>query len=129
MPHIKTPTPVLLILVLAPVALIGATLWVVNGFVPACSISERQRLLAPDGKTDLVTFTRQCDNTLSDSQAILVPSGSPVAIEASGFAAVGGDVDLLARWNIDGSIELTLPENAEVLLQQETIDGRTVVYR
>ena len=58
MPKTKMPVPILLALTLGPALMIGSTLWVVNDLVPACTITEAQRLTAPDDQFDLVTFSR-----------------------------------------------------------------------
>ena len=129
MPQIKMPVPVLLILTLAPAALIGATLWLVSDIVPTCSITEIQRMPAPDAQFDLVTFTRTCGETEDNMQAALVPPGEQVPFDAASFVSVAAAIDLEPRWDAYGNIEITLPENADVLRQDATVAGLDVIYR
>jgi hypothetical protein len=129
MPQIKMPVPVLLMLTLGPAAMIGATLWIVNDIVPACSITEGQRVPAPDARYDLVTFTRTCGDTPANMQAAVVPLGEEVPYDAASFVSVMAEVDLEPRWRDSGTIEITLPRNAEILRQDDTVAGMGVVYR
>lgn len=129
MPKIKMPVPVLLILTVGPALFIGATLWMVNGLVPACSVEEQQRLPAPDAQFDLVTFTRDCGDTAANIQAALVPPGEEVPFDAASFVSVAAAADLAPRWDAYGNIEITLPEGAEVLRQDDAVAGISVIYR
>lgn len=123
------PMPVLLILTLGPAAFIGATLWMVSALVPACSVAERQRLPAPDESFDLVVFARDCGDTAPNTQAALVPHGEEVPFDAASFVSLAVEADLSPRWEAYGNIELTLPEGAEVLRQDENVAGVSVIYQ
>jgi hypothetical protein len=129
MPQIKMPVPVLLALTLGPAAVIGATLWIVSDMVPTCSITEFQRMPAPDGQFDLVTFTRTCGDTPENMQAAVVPLREMVPYDAASFVSVLAAADLEPRWSDAGTIEITLPDNAEILRQDGTVAGIDVVYR
>ncbi|SMQ70222.1 hypothetical protein SAMN06295905_1835 [Devosia lucknowensis] len=123
------PVPVLLTLTMAPVALIGATLWLVSDIVPTCSITEFQRMPAPDGAYDLVTFTRTCGDTPENMQAALVPLNEQVPFDAASFVSVLAAADLEPGWTADGEIGITLPDGAEILRQDTTVAGIDVIYR
>lgn len=129
MPQIKMPVPVLLILTVGPALLIGATLWIANDLVPACEVTETQRLTAPDNQFDLVTFSRDCGDTPPNIQAALVPPGEEVPYDAASFVSVGEATDLAPRWDAYGNIEITLPADADILRKDETVAGLTVIYR
>lgn len=129
MPKTKMPVPVLMILTLAPAMLIGATLWVVNDLVPACTVTETTRLTAPDAQFDLVTFSRDCGDGAPNIQAALVPPGEEIPFDAASFVSVAADADLAPRWDAYGNIEITLPAGADVLRQDETVAGVGVIYR
>ena len=130
MPAIRFPLAALILMTTLPAAMIGATLWVVSGLVPACTIAEGTRATAPDGRFDLVTFSRACgEDTPANVQAVLVPPGEPVPDDAASFFSMAGAADLGTRWDAYGNIELTLPEGAEPLRQDESVAGVTVVYR
>lgn len=123
------PLPVLLILTLGPAAFIGATLWMASALVPACSVTERQRLPAPDESFDLVIFARDCGDTAPNTQAALVPHDEEVPFDAASFVSVASEIDMAPRWDAYRNIELTLPEGAEVLRQDESVAGVTVIYQ
>lgn len=125
----KMPPAVLLALTLGPAIAIGATLWFVNDLVPECVVTERQRLTAPDKQFDLVTFSRACGDTPDNIQAALVPPGEAVPFDAASFLSIAADADLAPRWDAYGNIELTLPENAEILRQDDSVAGVAVIYR
>ncbi|MBJ3783577.1 hypothetical protein [Devosia sediminis] len=129
MPKSRMPIPALLALTLGPVIAIGTTLWVVNDMVPVCSVTEIQRHTSPDSQFDLVTFSRTCGETTENMQAALVPPGELVPFDAASFVSVAAGVDLEPRWDAYGNIEITLPEGAEVLRQDETVAGISVIYR
>ncbi|MFD2646794.1 hypothetical protein ACFSX5_03190 [Devosia albogilva] len=130
MPAIRFPLPALILMTTLPAAMIGATLWVVSDLVPACTITEETRSTAPDGQFDLVTFSRRCgDDTPANIQAALVPPGEPIPDDAASFFSLAADADLQPRWDAYGNVELTLPEGAEPLRQDDTVAGINVVYR
>lgn len=124
------PLPVLLALTLGPAVAIGMTLWIVADLVPACTITEHARASAPDGRFDLVTYSRNCgERTEPNSQAALLPKGDPIPADAVAFAQVNGDVDLAPAWTRDGEIEITLPEGDNVVRRDPSVAGVDVVYR
>jgi hypothetical protein len=130
MPANRFPLPVLILLTTLPAAMIGATLWIVSDLVPACTITEQSRSTAPNGQFDLVTFSRACgDETPANVQAALVPPGEAVPDDAASFFSLVADADLQPRWDAYGNVELTLPEGAEPLRQDDTVAGVSVVYR
>ncbi|UYO00925.1 MAG: hypothetical protein KIT02_06910 [Devosia sp.] len=129
MPQTKMPTPVLLALTVGPAILIGATLWVVGDLVPACTVTEDSRQTSPDGQFDLVTFSRDCGDTPANIQAALVPPDEEVPFDAASFVSVAAMADLAPRWDGYGNIEITLPQGAEILRQDDAVAGITVIYR
>lgn len=129
MPKAKMPVAVLIALTAGPALAIGVTLWVVNDMVPACVVTEAQRLTAPDGEYDLVTFSRACGETPSNIQAVLVPPGEEVPFDAASFVSVAEATSLTPRWDVEGQIEITLPETGKVLRQDDTVAGIAIVYR
>ena len=129
MPRIKMPVPVLLALTVGPAILIGATLWVVNDLVPACTVTETARLTSPDNQFDLVTFSRDCGDTAPNIQAALVPPTENVPFDAASFVSVAAAADLAPRWDAYGNIEITLPQGADILRRDDTVAGIAVIYR
>lgn len=129
MPRAKMPIPVLLAFTVLPAIAIGATLWIVADFVPACSIEERSRLTSPDQQFDLVVFSRDCGDTEPNTQAALVPPGDEVPFDAASFFSVGADADLAAKWLAAGSIEIARPIGAEVFRDDASVAGVTVTYK
>ena len=123
------PAGVWLALTLLPALLIGATLWVVADLVPACTIAEQSRTTAPDGRFDLVTFSRNCGDTPHNVQAALVPPGEAVPFDAASFVSVAAAADLAAGWSPGNTIELTLPPDAQVLRKDNAVAGISVTYR
>jgi hypothetical protein len=129
MPQTKMPTPVLLILTLAPALLIGATFWIAGNLVPACAIFEHQRLPSPDARFDLVTFSRDCGGTPANIQAALVPPNEQVPFDAASFFSAAAEADLRPEWIAADAIELTAPSGAEILRQDPSVAGVRVTYR
>ena len=125
----KMPLPVLLALTVGPALIIGMTLWFVTGLVPECIIAEQERLTAPSGEFDLVTFSRACGDTEPNMQAALVPAGEEVAFDAASFVSIGAEADLDPRWDGYGNIELTVPADATIYRQDDAVAGVTVIYR
>lgn len=125
----KMPFAVLAALTIGPAIAIGATLWLVNDLLPQCTVTEHQRLTAPDQQYDLVTFSRACGDTPDNVQAALVPPGEEVPFDAASFLSIAADADLAPGWNADGSIGLTLPDNADILRQDASVAGIAVNYR
>ncbi len=125
----KMPIGVLLALTIGPAIAIGMTLWFVNDLVPECTVTEHSRETAPDAQFDLVTFSRACGATPPNRQAALVPPGDEILFDAASFVSIAADADLAPRWDAFGNIEITLPEGAEILRQDEAVAGVTVTYR
>lgn len=125
----KMPPAVLLALTAGPALAIGVTLWVVNDMVPACTLSESQRLTSPDEQFDLVTFSRDCGDTPANIQAALVPKGEDVPYDAASFVSVAAAADLEPAWTENGAIEINLPEDADIFRRDETVAGIAVTYR
>ncbi len=121
--------PILLALTAGPALMIGATLWVVNDLVPACTVSEATRQTSPDNEFDLVTFSRDCGQGTPNVQAALVPPGEDIPFDAASFVSVAAAADLAPRWDAYGNVEIAIPDGAEVLRQDETVAGITVIYR
>ena len=120
---------ILLALTLGPALAIGMTLWFVNDLMPECVVTERQRVTAPDGEFDLVTFSRACGPTEPNIQAVLAPPGEEVPFDAASFLSIGAEADLQPRWDGYGNVELTLPQGAEILRQDPSVAGVEVIYR
>ena len=130
MPRSSTmPPAVLLALTLGPALAIGMTLWLVGDLLPECVVTEHQRVAAPDGAFDLVTFSRACGLSEPNIQAALVPPGEEVPFDAASFLSIGADADLQPRWDGYGNVELTLPEGAEIHRQDASVAGVEVIYR
>jgi hypothetical protein len=123
------PPTILLALTLGPALAIGMTLWFVSDLVPECVVTEHQRVTAPDGAFDLVTFSRACGPTEPNIQAALVPPGEDVPFDAASFLSIGADADLQPRWDGYGNIELTLPQGAEIHRQDASVANIEVIYR
>ncbi|WIY51799.1 hypothetical protein O9Z70_09910 [Devosia sp. YIM 151766] len=123
------PPLLLLALTIGPALAIGLTLWFVNDLLPACTVTEHQRLTAPDDAFDLVTFSRACGPTEANMQAALVPPGEQVPFDAASFVSIAAESDLRPRWDAYGNIELTLPEGADIYRQDENVAGVAVIYR
>jgi hypothetical protein len=128
MPKVQMPVPVLLALTVGPALMIGATLWIAGGLVPACTVTETSRLTSPDSQFDLVTFSRDCGDTPPNMQAALVPPAEEIPFDAASFVSVAASADLRPRWTEAGQIEITLPDGAEVLRQDENVAGIPVTY-
>lgn len=112
-----------------PALAIGMTLWIVADLVPACELLEGQRLTAPDGRYDLVTFSRRCaPDTPPNVQAVLVPAGEPVPYEAASFVSIAASADLAPAWLSATAIALTLPAEG-VMRSDTTVAGIAVTYR
>jgi hypothetical protein len=129
MPKVQMPIPVLLALTVGPALMIGATLWIAGGLVPACTVTETSRLTSSDNQFDLVTFSRDCGDTPPNIQAALVPPNEEVPFDAASFVSVAAQVDLAPRWDANGNIEITLPPGTDALRRDDTVAGISVIYR
>lgn len=126
----KLPLPVLIALTTLPALMIGTVLWFLADVFPACSITEKSRLTAPDGAFDLVTFSRNCgDDTPANTQAALVPPGDIVPDDAASFLSIAAASDLSPRWTADKALELSLPAEAHIFRNDDTVAGVAVTYR
>ena len=113
-----------------PAVIVGALLWLVAGLLPTCSTLETGRLAAPDGRFDLVIFSRTCGpDTGANTQAALVPAGDALPEDTASFLSVGADADFDPRWDGFGNIELSLPANAKIYRQDDMVAGIAIVYR
>lgn len=125
----KMPLPVLLALTIGPALAIGATLWVVNDLVPACTVAEQARVSGPHHEFDLVVFSRDCgDRTGPNTQAALIPFGDPLPDDAAAFLQIAAKADVHPGWSADGEIEITLPPDTEIARRDETVAGIDVIY-
>lgn len=127
----KFPFALFLLLTAGPTLIIGAGLWYLSSLVPECEIAIADRLTAPSGEFDLVTFSRNCGATTGpNTQAALIPAGDDLPFDATSFASVAvADADLAARWDGFGNIELTLPQGAEIYRSDDNVAGISVIYR
>jgi hypothetical protein len=113
-----------------PAAIVGALLWVLTGFLPGCEVVEHQRLPSPDGRFDLVVFSRSCGTPESpNTQAALIPLGVAVPEDAASFVSIGAAAQLQPQWAAPGAIAMTLPGTAEIYRSDATVAGITVTYR
>jgi hypothetical protein len=113
-----------------PALLIGGLLWYLGGLLPACQVTENDRLTSPDAGFDLVVFSRNCGATTGpNTQAALIPAGDPLPDDAASFLSIGVEADLAARWNSEGHIEMTLPADGTVYRQDDAVAGFAVIYR
>jgi hypothetical protein len=129
MPQIKMPVSVLLVLTLAPAALIGATWWLAGNIVPACTVEERTRTPSPDAALDLVHFTRDCGGSELVSELAILDRGVVLVPDLQGFVAVGGEQDLVADWVDPETVAVTLPVGAEILWQENASRTVAIDYR
>ena len=120
----------LLVLTTLPALAIGGLLWALTGLLPSCGITEHTRLAAPDQRFDLVVFSRSCGaRTGPNTQAALIPMGDDIPEDAASFVSIGADADLAPRWDGLGNIELTIPADATIYRQDDTVAGLAVIYR
>nr|WP_314258306.1 hypothetical protein [uncultured Devosia sp.] len=127
----KFSLPLFTLLTAGPALIVGAGLWYLSSLAPECEVTIDQRLTAPNGDFDLVTFSRNCGSaTGPNSQAALIPIGEDLPFDAASFASVAvADVDFAPRWDGFGNIELTLPADAEIYRQDDNVAGIAVIYR
>lgn len=126
----KLPLPVMVALTTLPALMIGTVLWFIADIFPACSITEKSRLAAPNGDFDLVTFSRSCgDDTPENTQAALLPPGEEVPDDAASFLSVGAATDFAPEWTGEKTLALSLPADALVYRQDDAVAGVTVTYR
>ena len=126
----KLPLTMLLALTTLPALMIGTVLWFVADIFPACTITEQSRLAAPDGAFDLVTFSRVCgEDTPPNTQAALLPPGATVPDDVASFVSVGASTDFAPRWTAGQALELSLPADAQIFRNDDTVAGVAVTYR
>lgn len=127
-PITRFPLRLFFLMTALPALIVGAALWFASSLLPPCETTIAQRLTAPDGRFDLVMFSRQC-GTDPNTQLALIPAGDPLPDDAASFAAVGAETDLAPRWDAFGNIEVTLPVETEVVRRDDDVAGITVIYR
>lgn len=126
----KFPFRIFLLLTALPAALIGSGLWYLSNLLPSCTINEQARLTSPDSQFDLVVFSRDCGaSTGPNTQAAVIPAADVMPDDGASFASIGVAADLAPRWDGFGNIELTIPEDAEIYRQDDTVAGIAVIYR
>ena len=124
------PLPVLLALTTLPAMMIGATFWLLADLFPGCTITERQRLTAPDRQFDLVLFSRTCgEDTEDNRQAALVPPGESLPEDAASFFAAATSSELAGQWLDKDNLTITVPAGADIRRQDATVAGIVVTYR
>lgn len=126
----KFPLRAWLLFTTLPALVIGGALWLLADAVPGCSVTEHQRLPAPDGKFDLVTFSRACgEDTPANTQAALLPPDDAIPDDVVSFLSVGATTDFAARWIAADALEMTLPADAHLYRHDDAVAGVTVTYR
>ena len=124
----KSRTLSLIALTIIPVALVGAALWWAAGLVPECSNTMLSAQDSPDDSRSLVVFARDCGSAGLNTQAVIMPTGGTLEGDATGFLAIEGRHDLVARWDAYGNLEITLPPNAQIVQQQDEAAGVSILY-
>lgn len=128
-PRSKMPPLVLIGLMLGPALVIGATLWIVADLVPTCTVEEQERLTSPDGRFDLVIFSRECGQTEANTQAALVPAAEEIPFDAASFYSVAASAALEPAWIDADAIALTPSAGTAPLRADDTVAGVSVRYR
>jgi hypothetical protein len=119
----------MVLLLTLPALLVGAALWILGSLVPGCSVDEQARLGSPDGRFDLVIFSRSCGpSTAPNTQAALLPLGDDVPDDAASFLIIGEKVTLSARWNTPASLQIALPLPTDIRRQDASVAGIAVTY-
>jgi hypothetical protein len=118
----------LVAITVVPVALVGGLLWWVAGLVPECSNTLVSQLDSPDASKSMVVFTRDCGANGLNTQAVIMPTGGTLEGGATGFVALDGRQELEARWDAYGNLEVTLPQGATIVQQQDEAAGTTIIY-
>ena len=125
----RLPLRAFLALTVLPALLIGAVLWYLSGLLPDCTITEGGRQTSPDGRYDLVIFSRSCGTTGPNTQAALIPAGDDLPEDAASFLSIGITADIAPRWDGYGNIELAMPPGAPIYRQDDTVADIDVIYR
>jgi hypothetical protein len=77
-----------------------------------------------------VVFSRACGAaTGPNTQAALIPAGEDLPEDAASFLSIGAKAQLAPRWDGFGNIELSVPADAPVYRQDDSVAGVTVIYR
>lgn len=118
----------LVAITIVPVALVGGLLWWVAGLLPECSNTLVSQLDSPDAGKSMVAFTRDCGANGVNTQAVIMPAGGTLDGDATGFVALEGQQELEARWDAYGNLEVTLPQGATIVQQQDEAAGTTIIY-
>ncbi|MGV8830981.1 MAG: hypothetical protein ACOH2N_03320 [Devosia sp.] len=120
----------LIMLTTLPALAVGGLLWAITGTLPSCGTTEHARLTAPDGRFDLIVFSRSCGaDTGPNTQAALIPVGDKLPDDAASFVSIGTDADLAPHWADADTIELTMPPAGKIYRQDESVAGVSVTYR
>ena len=119
----------LVALTVIPVALVGSVLWWLTGLVPECSNALVSRLDSPDASISMVVVTRDCGAEGLNTQAVIMPAAGTLEGDATGFLALEGRHIPDARWDAYGNLEVTIPEGAKILQQQDQAAGIAIIYR
>ncbi len=110
--------------------LVGGVLWYFAGTLPGCSIDVAERLPSPDGRFNLVVFSRACGGSDGpNTQAALIPAGEDLPEDAASFVSIGMRAELEPRWTSASTIELSVPRQARIYRQDESVAGVGVAYR
>lgn len=126
----KFPLRILIALTTLPALLVGGLLWYASSLLPSCEILQHTRLPSPDNVFDLVIFSRDCGATTGfNTQAALIPHGDTLPEDAASFLSIGTTADLAPRWDGPTAIELTIPPDAQIYRQDETVAGIALRYR
>lgn len=113
-----------------PALLAGGAIWYFAETLPACKTTIADRLTAPDGRFDLVVFSRSCGATTGpNTQAALVPANEDLPEDAASFLSIGSAAELEPRWDGFGNIELSVSPEAEIYRQDDSVAGVSVIYR
>jgi hypothetical protein len=129
-PVSRFPLRSFILLTAVPAAVVGAGLLFLSTLLPECGIDEQARHASPDGRYDLVVFSRQCgEGTIPNTNAALIPLGESLPEDAASFVSVATAVDLAPRWDAYGNIEITLPEPADIRRSDATVADVAVIYR
>ena len=113
-----------------PAITVGGALWYFAGTLPGCKAEFAERLRSPDGRFDLIVFSRTCGaSTGTNTQAALIPAGEGLPDDAASFFSVGTEAELAPRWDGFGNIELTLPEQGQIYRRDDAVAGVAVIYR
>ena len=117
-------------LTVLPALAVGGAIWHFAGTLPGCNVNISERLTSPDQRFDLVVFSRYCGETTDpNTQAALIPAGEDLPDDAASFLSIGTQAELAPRWDGFGNIELSVPPEARIYRQDDSVAGIGVIYR